>query len=258
MDPVTPLSWTELSARVGPAADATVAYGVAAPQVLELSRPPGPGPFPVAILLHGGCWLNSFDRGYCRHLAQALRGRGWVVLNVEYRRVGDEGGGWPGTLEDVVAAVRWGLGQFPAATGPGAGLTLVGHSAGGHLALLAAVAEPAVSAVVGLAAITDLPRYVSEPISCAEGGRRLVGGVNVPPTADPQQRPLPAARVLLVSGDRDGIVPANYGEAYAARGSSVEHQVIAGAGHFDLVAPWTAAGATVVNLIDQTRRPGSI
>jgi acetyl esterase/lipase len=253
MDEPTPLTWTELCARAQPAPDAAEAYGLAAAQLLELSRPPGLGPFPVVVLLHGGCWLNRFDRGYCRHLAEALRQRGWAAVNVEYRRVGDPGGGWPGTFEDVVAAVRWGLGQFGTGAHEGAGVTVVGHSAGGHLALLAAVAEPRITAVVGLAAIGDLARYVTEPISCAEGGRRFAGGTDVPAAADPQQLPLPAASVHLVSGERDLIVPGRYGEAYAARGPSVDHQVIAGAGHFDLVAPWTAAGARVVEIIDRTR-----
>lgn len=252
MEASTPLTWLELSARALPGGHATEAYGQAREQVLEWSRPVGPGPFPVAILVHGGCWLNRFDRGYCRHLAAALRERGWLAVNVEYRRVGDPGGGWPGTAEDVAAAVRFVLGQAGAWGWDGTVVTMVGHSAGGHLALLAA-AEPRVNTVVGLAAITHLGRYVTEPMDCAEGARRLVGGGAVPPAADPGQQPLPGANVILVSGDCDRIVPTSYGETFAARGPSVNHQVIPGAGHFDLVAPWTTAGALVVDLIDGTR-----
>ena len=100
----------------------------------------------LAVVLHGGAWKATYNLVHIGHLCVALRDAGIATFNVEYRRVGDPGGGWPGSLEDVLLAVEY-------ARGLATRLVLVGHSAGGHLALLAA-AQLRVP-VVAIAAVSD-------------------------------------------------------------------------------------------------------
>ena len=121
----------------------------------------------VLIFIHGGCWLNAYDYTHARGLFTALAKQGVATFAIEYRRTGDVGGGWPGTLSDIQQALpavkQWlddkSLGDVP--------VYLAGHSAGGHLALLAAqsVTFP-VEKVIGLAAITDPAAYAEGANSC--------------------------------------------------------------------------------------------
>ena len=84
----------------------TIAYGNDALQVADLRLPKGRGPFPVAVVIHGGCWRASVDnRSGIAAFADALSKRGFATWSVEYRRVGNAGGGWPGTFQDIAAAV---------------------------------------------------------------------------------------------------------------------------------------------------------
>ncbi|MEU4091651.1 alpha/beta hydrolase [Streptomyces sp. NPDC026673] len=110
----------------------TIAYGPEPSQVGELYLPEGDGPFPVVVLMHGGWWTALFDRRQSVPLAEDLVSRGYAVWNVEYRRLGEPGGGWPGTFDDVSAAVD-AVASLDPAVDPGRVL-VVGHSAGGHLA----------------------------------------------------------------------------------------------------------------------------
>ena len=110
-------------------------YGPHRSQCAELHLPAGTGPHPVMILIHGGSWQKRYSKLVMRALARDLRRRGWAVWNIEYRRIG-AGGGWPETFIDVGAAVdhvralRAPLDQDR--------VSVLGHSAGGQLALWAA------------------------------------------------------------------------------------------------------------------------
>jgi len=111
-------------------------YGLHASQRADLYVPPGPGPHPVIVLIHGGSWQKRYGKIFTRGLAGDLRRRGFAVWNIEYRRVG-AGGGWPNTFADVTAAID----HLTALDDPRLDLervTFIGHSAGGHLALWAA------------------------------------------------------------------------------------------------------------------------
>lgn len=110
-------------------------YGKDSLQYGELYIPEGTGPFPTIVMIHGGCWLAEFDMNHMRALANAFRDEGYAVWNIEYRRVGHPGGGWPGTFLDVGAAtdhLRELVREHPLDMKQ---VTAVGHSAGGHLAL---------------------------------------------------------------------------------------------------------------------------
>ena len=135
-DPQT--TYKTVGAKAGPPA-ATIAYGAAAQQVADLRKPAGKGPFPVAVVIHGGCWRSDFDnRLSMSAFAEALCKRGFATWNIEYRRLGDQGGGWPGTFEDVAGAIDKLAGVAAEHQLDLSRVVIVGHSSGAHLALCAA------------------------------------------------------------------------------------------------------------------------
>src|SRR4051812_41275879 len=162
----------------------TVAYGPHPAQVGELYLPPGDGPFPVAVLLHGGDWAAVFDRPSMTPPADDLVARGDAVWDADYRRLGD-GGGWPATFEDTAAAVDAVADLDPALDL--ARVTVVGHSAGGHLAVwtahranLPAGAAGAAPKVVPVAAVS-----LAGVLDLASADRAEFGTVIADPAAEP-------------------------------------------------------------------------
>lgn len=258
------VSFADVLAEPAAAPDAVTRYGPAPEQRIEAWYPDGPGPDPVVVLLHGGCWLNAYGVDHARAMATALRAAGFAVLAPEYRRVGDAGGGWPGTFEDVAAALD-GLARAPDPRLDLDRLALVGHSAGGHLALwlaarsgmpadatLPRTAAVTPALVVALAGIPDLARYAQGDSSCQVVTPRLMGGMpdavaDRYAQASPQRLPAPSSPVVLIQGTEDRIVPLEQTRAYAAHvetgGGDVRIEWVQGAGHFDLIHPRTAAFA---------------
>ena len=226
-------------------------YGRARSQFGELFLPDGDGPFPVAVLLHGGFWKAEYGRKQTHALCADLAARGWAAWNVEYRRLGSlSGGGYPRTLEDVAAAVDH-LAEMPAHAGGRldlARVVAIGHSAGGHLATwLATRAAPrvAVSGVVAQAGVVDL-RLASELALSDSVVHRFLGGTpdTVPEhyaAASPAERLPLRVRALLTHGERDDIVPPVMSERFAAAaraaGDDVELVRLAGEGHFGHLDP---------------------
>lgn len=274
-----PIAFDALVARTPPAPDTVVRYGEAPTSFAHLYRPSGAGPHPVVVFVHGGCWRAQYDLAYGGHLARALADDGLAVWSVEYRRLGDPGGGWPGTFLDVGAA----LDHLRRVAGPErldlSRVVVAGHSAGGHLALWLAARPglPAasavrggtplpVSAVVGIAAITDLAAY-DAPSGCGGAVRPLLGDAADSfearlAEASPVRR-TPPVPVWLVSGGRDAIVPVAQADALAAASRAagrptVRVTVSPEAGHFDLVAPWRAAFAPVRAAVGEAARAGPV
>lgn len=214
-------------------------YGEHPAQFVSLSLPTdGSGPAPVVVLVHGGCWLNAFDMGHARAMATALNQAGYAVWNVEYRRLGDEGGGWPGSLQDIQAALTL-LAKQERPELDLKRVVLAGHSAGGHLALLAAAAPPAgltLRGVLGLAPITDIAHYATLEGSCNRAAAQFIDGLAAPQlaAANPVLRPAPAGTVLLY-GTEDRIVP------FEVPFLKPETLVTLPAGHFDWIYPGTPA-----------------
>jgi acetyl esterase/lipase len=113
----------------------TCRYGLDRSQRADLHLPAGEGPHPVMVVIHGGSWRARYSRIVMRGLVADLVRRGWAAWNIEYRRLGN-GGGWPATFEDVAAAIDH-LPQLDAQLDL-TRASVLGHSAGGHLALWAA------------------------------------------------------------------------------------------------------------------------
>ncbi len=226
-------------------------YGRARSQFGELFVPGGGGPFPVAVVLHGGFWRAQYGRRLMRPLCADLAARGWAAWNVEYRQLGRlSGGGFPRTLDDVAAAVDH-LAELPVHPKEGQSLfrfdlarvVAIGHSAGGQLAAwLATRPDPRVrvTAVVAQAGVVDL-RLASE-LGLSRGVvHRFLGGApgSVPDrygAASPAERLPLGVPALLTHGARDDIVPAVMSERFAAAaraaGDEVDVVVEPAEGHF--------------------------
>lgn len=207
-------------------------YGDHPSQYIETWYPTGASTSAGVVLVHGGCWLNAFGVDHTRALATHLSELGLTVWSLEYRRLGDSNAEWPNSLNDVVAALDYvhAVHDLPA-------VAVAGHSAGGHLALLAveqSQLEPTL--VIGLAAITDIERYAQASGSCQQAAAELLSLA-----ADKRNTPLNVAptstldRLLVYSGD-DTIVDT----AQASLGTTPT-LMLEGAGHFDFIHPHTQA-----------------
>jgi len=269
-----PASLDQYMQQTRRAPDAAVHYGPAPSQVAELFLPKTKGPHPVVILLHGGCFLKQYE-GFAQTstLAADLAGRGYAVWNLEYRKLGEPGAGYPGTFQDVAVGV-----DALRAQAPKYGLDLkrviaVGHSAGGHLALWAAsraklpaasplrTADPLkIGAVLSLAGIGDLKGQAGVwAMPC--GDDTISRLLDLPHRAQPYADTSPVellptgAKVVMVHGAFDPVMPPYTGRDYALRlrkaGDKADVVVIPDAAHFDPVIPTTAAWAQVVAILDR-------
>jgi acetyl esterase/lipase len=194
---------------------------------------------PLVILIHGGCWLNQFDIQHSFPLATALAEAGYGVWSLEYRRSGDEGGGWPGSFEDIRQGIAYTakLANYPLDLER---VVIAGHSAGGHLALLAGAEIENVDGVIGLAAITDIVAYSRGQNSCQKAAIAFMGGdYETSPAAYHAANPVDKtlhSNTRLLHGDSDAIVPPDQ-----ARVAGAATGMVAGGGHFDWVHPGTPA-----------------
>jgi acetyl esterase/lipase len=220
-----------------PAADARLVYGPEPLQFGDLRRASGDDA--LVVVLHGGAWKATYNLIHLAHLCIALRESGLSTFNVEYRRVGDPGGGWPGSLGDVLLAVEH-------ARTLESRLVLVGHSAGGHLALLAGAMTRV--PVVALAAVSDPPTWENDAVAAFFGGR--------PPPAEASPfagLPLGVPQIL-VHGTADDVVPFEQSERYVRNaGGEAELIPLEGAAHFEPIDPlspeWTATRDAVHRLL---------
>ena len=257
---VDPIGIPAFMAIPRPAPMAEIRYGPTATQAIDLFVPAGRGPFPVAVLIHGGCWTaKTAAREQLRHVGADLARRGIAVWSVGYRRADEAGGGYPGTYQDIGSAIDRLRAEAPRYRLDLSRTVLVGHSAGGHLALWAAardrlppastlrVAEPFIPRnVVALAGVGDLQRFA--PLVPGICGPGIVENLVGEPTetrpdvyADTSPSALPAtdASVVMVSGVLDRLVPPYVAHDYARSvrdDLAVDLVNLPNAGHFDLVA----------------------
>jgi acetyl esterase/lipase len=236
-------------------------YGTTRDQVGELWRPVGGGPWPVVALLHGGFWRSQRSLELMWPLAADLAGRGFAVWNLEYRRVGQPGGGWPGTLEDVAAGVDHLVRLTARVPLDLDRLAVIGHSAGGQLALWSAarpglpVGTPGTgplvvpSLAVSLAGVCDLTAAARAGIGEGAVVAFLGAGPDEAPEryrlASPRARLPLGVRQVLLHGDADRRVPVEQSRSYAAAaadaGDSVELVELAGVDHMAPIDPSSSA-----------------
>ncbi len=247
--------WDDLLSRPKPAPDATVRYGADALQVVDVWTPKGAGLHPAVVMIHGGCWQTAIaERDIMNWIADDLRSTGVGVWNIEYRGV-DRGGGYPGTYQDVGAAAD----LFAARGGEfgfrvDAPVVVIGHSAGGHLALwlarraglekgdaLRGVEPLKVDVAISQGGLPDLRAQMTLPDhGCGNEAAAKMAGPSPDKTefarTSPPEMPKGSARELQFNNDLDSIAPPSFGAAYGA-----EMVTTPGEGHAELIAPETVS-----------------
>ena len=277
--PATLMTPADLEALPRRAPDRRVAYGASPQQYGELRVPSGSGPHPVAIIIHGGCFKAAYATAdYAAPIGDALKDEGIASWNIEYRRLGDPGGGWPGTYRDVGSAVDF-LRTLAAQHHLDLSrVVVVGHSAGGHLAMWAAgrarvpkgseiyMPDPLpIRGAVDLAGPLDLSAHIAEYEGLCRDSviTSLMGGT---PAARPERYAEASPIKLLpyglpqvvVLGTYEDFVPMPLVRAYAdaARraGDSVRVVHVRGAGHFEVASPrsyaWPPVNRAIRALLD--------
>ena len=241
-----------------PPTDARLSYGTDPDQFGEIRLPKTKGPFPLVMNIHGGFWRSKYDLAHAGHLCAALTAKGLATWNVEYRRVGNIGGGWPGTFEDIRNAYRFVSQLVKRYHLDSAKLLVMGHSAGGQLALCLAAHEASLKHVISLAGVVDLQQAWELHLSNNAVVEFLGGKPNEIPEhyheADPMRLGVSQATAQwLIQGAEDNVVPAyfsrNYAEQKRQHGENVHYLEIAAAGHFDLIDPRSKAWLRVENTV---------
>src|SRR5579864_1062230 len=240
-----------------PPADARIAYGDDPNQFFDLRLPhakrKSSALYPVLINIHGGFWRAKYSLDHAGHLCAALTHSGIATANLEYRRVGNDGGAWPETFADIRFAYNFVQQNGRRHQLDAERLVVMGHSAGGQLALALAAHEPSVTAVVSLAGVVDLRRACQLHLSHDAVVELLRGTPEEVPDhyreADPMQLSIPHARQWLICGSKDIDVPPEFSRDYVAtkqkRSGAQKEDVhlleIEGADHYDLIDPRTVA-----------------
>ena len=266
-----PMGPAQFQALPSGPADHRIAYGTDPNQFGDLRVPSGPGPHPVVILVHGGCWKAGYATlRDLAPMADALNAAGIASWNVEYRRLPQPGSGWPGTYQDVGRAAdhlrflsvqhRLDLDR----------VVVLGHSAGGHLAMwLAArhrlptgsalhVATPLrVKGAVNLAGVGDIEAFIpAQLVGCRDAAvvEALLGGS--PATVPERYAQASAAKMLplgvpqaLIWGEHDSMTPSHFGHDYASSarkaGDQVTLTIVPSLGHFEIADPASTAWPVV-------------
>lgn len=272
------MTWDQLLSRPRPAASHTITWGPGPSDVADLWLPEGAGPFPVVVMVHGGCWQKAIaDRTLMNWAAEDLRRQGLAVWNIEYRGVDEAGGGYPGTFLDVAHAADALRGQAGLYNLDLGRVAAFGHSAGGHLALWIAARGklPAYSpmrmddplklvGVVNSGGLADLKasRPVTQRSCLSDIWDQLVGEISstraevLSDTSPAELLPLKVKQVSI-NGHDDAIAPASLGEGYTRRaraaGDDADVVVVLNTGHVELVAPgseaWDIEAATLKDML---------
>ena len=259
-----------------PSFDVSMRYGNDPNHFAEIRIPSGKGPFPLLFVVHGGFWQSVYDLSHIGHLCTALTGKGIITCNIEYRRIGNPGGGWPGTFQDISLATR----NIVETTRSDprfdhARTAILGHSAGGHLALWLAGShriskdsplhidqKQAVTKAISLAGVSDLRLAWKQKLGHGIVKRLMGGTPNEYPekydASSPTELLPTGASQALVHGTNDDIVPVSQAEAYVEKAEKLGDwptlHKLSGTGHFELIDPesdaWPAVARAVLAILD--------
>lgn len=262
-----------------PRFDARIRYGDDPNHFAEIRFPNGKGPFPVLFVVHGGFWQSVYDLSHIGHLCAALTSKGIITCNIEYRRIGNPGGGWPGTFQDISLATR----SIVQTTRSDprfdhARAAILGHSAGGHLALWLAGShrisrgpplyideKQAITKAISLAGVSDLRLAWKQKLGHGIVTRLMGGTPNEYPEKYDAGSPIEllptGASQALVHGTNDDIVPISQSEAYVEKAERLGDWPtlvkLKEAGHFELIDPesqaWPLVANAVLSLLDMDR-----
>lgn len=217
-------------------------------------------PAPIAIVIHGGYWRNKYSLNYMGYFCDWLKNHGIISINMEYRRIGDVGGGYPGTFLDIAQCIDTlpqtlaGLESFNISNADFSNIVIIGHSAGGHLATWAISRENIekgsplyqekrlnIKKAISLAGLLDL-NYAKEHHLSNDAVLELINNTpfntiekNISPI---EMLPLSKSEVILIHGNKDNNVPIEISQRYYEKAPQNNHYfIIDGAGHFDIVDP---------------------
>jgi acetyl esterase/lipase len=261
--------------RQAPNFDKRIEYGSDPQHFAELRFPDGLGPFPLLFVIHGGFWQSTYDLKHIGSLCAALTKKGIITCNLEYRRIGDSGGGWPGTFLDVSLAADVILKAISSDSSVDASrVAVIGHSAGGHLALwlasrhriakassLQSVHEHRIARAVSLAGVCDLRTAWNQRLGNGAIERLMGGAPDHYPDRFNAGSPielLPSgSRQVLIHGTDDNIVPISQSEKFVEKAQQLGDQStlvrLEGVGHFELIDPesdaWSKVAGAVLSLL---------
>lgn len=247
-----------------------IPYGPDENQFADLRLPETKGPFPVAIIVHGGCYLAKYDLSYMNQLAEAVTRLGFATWNLEYRRVGNPGGGWPGTFLDVADGsdhLREIAEDYLLDLSK---VIVVGHSSGGQLGIWLSgrnkikpdsdIYRPdplVVQTSVALAPVADIGRRYKQG-NCDNSANKLMGGSPKAQTDRYRQvspiEMLPIdTRQIVVLGEQDTQERKEETKEYIDRGKEVGNEIdfewLKNSDHFTLINDGEAAGQEVIKII---------
>jgi len=261
-----------------------IAYGPEPLQFGDLYLPNSPGPHPTVILIHGGYWRARYGLDLMTGLALDIAFRGYAAWNIEYRRVGNPGGGWPATMLDVALAT-----DYLRILAPTYALDLhrvvpIGHSAGGHLALWLAsrpriarnsplagsnftpqgsteeVATPLpLAGAISLAGVVDLE--MAWQLNLSNGAVDDLLGGSFTDVPDRYAAASPAAMLplgvpqVLIHGTNDESVPLQVSQSYTKAAKAVSDPVtyieLERVDHFDVIDPNSNAWAITIEALQK-------
>ena len=260
---------SDILERTPPPKGERVQYGLNPLQFAELRFPSGKGPFPLLFVIHGGWWLSANDLNHISHLCAKFTSCGVVTCSLEYRRIGDAGGGWPGTFLDVASAIKFFRNSF--ARNPRVDIkraAVIGHSAGGHLALwlggrhrvprssiLHTGEDQWLKATISLAGIADLRSAWELELGDHAVDKLIGGSPNQYPERYAEASPLELVpfglKQFLIHGRKDDHVPVSQSRRFAERakaaGDNATMIVLDDVGHFELIDPKSRAWDVVAH-----------
>jgi acetyl esterase/lipase len=255
------MSSEEILSKTPPIANVLIKYGSDDEQFADLRVTLEYSPSPLVLVIHGGFWREKYNLVHAGHLCAALAQAGIATLNIEYRRVGNPGGGWPGSFQDIESAFgfisdvakeyRLDLNR----------VVVVGHSAGGQLALALAAHQPSLRGVVALAPVSDLRKTYDLHLSNNAVVEYLGGNPSEVAEryaeAAPMEFPIVIPQVII-HGKHDDTVPIEMSRSYVElkqkRGESVQ-LIEPDCGHFELIDPtskdWHHVERAVLHLLNE-------